>query len=373
MSQPAQIIDLNIHHVVAIRLVNPTQATIEALHRQLGPALVPPTGSEPDILITFQKQLAPSSLNYIGANVAAFTSQAFYLLDKANGKVKAQISFTTIGNKCEIWCEPDITSIPLFFDLINFAFLRRGYVPVHASAVIYKQIGILLMGWPKGGKTGAMLSLINQGAQYVGDEWILLSRDGQKMLGLPVPVGISDWQLPYVSHRIPKINWQQQLMFKGVHTLAALQKFLARGHWRKSFPAKMLHKAVPVFKRQLKVTKSPQTIFKGQIGDLVGTPHKLFLLMSHDQPDIKVEPFDPQAVALQMVQANMYEQKEFFDYYRAFKFAFPHLKSDFLENITAYQRALLCEAFAGKEAYRILHPYGGPLDALFEKIRPFCL
>jgi len=371
MKAAEQIVDFNLHDIVGIRFINPRWETAVAYTNQFAPALSP-LKREPDIIVRFQDELAPPALRYAGLNFAGFTRDAFYLLDKTQGSITAQIPFEKIGQCPEIVCPANTGSIPLLRDIINFTCLSKGYIPLHASAFLYDSVGIVVMGWPKGGKTGAMLAFMNQGARYVGDEWIILSGDGQKMFGLPAPVAVSDWQFKHIPGLMPKLSAGQRILFGSIHLLEAVYNRVGNGRARQLFPIKLLKKGLPSLKRQLKITKPPQVLFKDRFDELAAAPDKLFLIMSHSQAEIDVQPCNPLTLARQMAQANEYEQKEFFDYYKAFQFSFPHLKNELLDNIASRQSTLLSRALTGKETYLVLHPYAGPLVALFERIRPFC-
>ena len=371
-SSQQRTIDLDIHGVVTVRLVDPPSRTVAAFAERMGADIAPATSREADIIVDFQEEFTSAGMKYVGLNSVGFTDEGFYLLDKTNGDVEARITFESIGNRCEITCQRDAKTVPLLLDIIIFTFLKKGFVPLHASAFVYDGTGIVVMGWPKGGKTSAMLSFINHGAQYVGDEWVLLSSDGQKVFGLPFPVGISEWLFGYIPKLMPKVNIQQQLFFGSIHLLDSFQGILGRSRYKRSYPAKILKKAIPPLKRQLKVSRAPQVIFEDLSNPLETTPDKLFLILSHDDPSTTVEPCDPSELAERMVNANVYEQRDFHDYYRAYKFAFPNRMNDFLEHASELQISLLCQVFEGKETYKVSHPYGEPLEPLFERMRPFC-
>ncbi|MCB0258704.1 MAG: hypothetical protein KDE62_03115, partial [Calditrichaeota bacterium] len=91
---------------------------------------------------------------------------------------------------------------------------------------------------------------------------------------------------------------------------------------------------------------------------------KIFLIMSHDDASITVEPYAAEAIAEQMISSNQYELMPFLEHYRAFTFAFPELRNPFLDSMTELQSELLVKAFAGREAYRVLHPYPVAFEAL---------
>ena len=72
----------------------------------------------------------------------------------------SQIPFEQIGEKCEIVCEQGTFGIPLLHYIINLTFLKKKYLPMHASAFSYNNQGALIIGWSKGGKTEALFSFI---------------------------------------------------------------------------------------------------------------------------------------------------------------------------------------------------------------------
>jgi hypothetical protein len=364
-------LDLDLHGVVRIRLIDPLADDAARLERKLGLTLVSPD-QEPDIIIRFKEELSVPVVRYLGLNSAAFTEEGFYILDKNSGRVQARIPFEQIGCQCEILCRSGLSSIPLLFEIILLTFVKKGYIPLHASAFLHRDNGILVMGWAKGGKTEMLLSFANHGAQYVGDEWVMLSADGQEMFGIPITIAIRDWQIPYIPNLLPKIDLQSRILFKVIHSLDAMHKALGRGRWKNSFLLRSLGRALPRLRQQLMVRRAPQVIFRDRYCKEVAPVDKVFLIMSHSEADITVQPCDPLEIARRMLGSIEYEQTHFFEYYYAFKYAFPHRQNDFLEEVYERQGALLRQALQNKEAYQVLHPYPVPFDALFEEIRPFC-
>jgi hypothetical protein len=366
-----RVMDFDIHGIVGIRVINPTIKHAAAITKRLGT----PQGSlsrEPDIVIRFEENLTPPTLIYMGLNSTAFTDEAFYLLSRINGEVAACIPFNKIGDQCEIICQRRIGSVPLLFDIIRLTLLKKNYIPLHASAFIYDGIGILVMGWAKGGKTEMLLSFANHGAHYVGDEWVVLSSDGQEMFGLPVPVALRDWHFKYIPTLLPKISVYKKMLFKSVHFVDAFYKVIWRRVPKEFFPRAVLERVLPLAREQLYIKELPQAIFKDQFYNSIATLNKLFLIMSHSDPDIRVETCESVELARRMVSANEYEQLHFFEYYKAFKFAFPDQKNEFLESFEQVQKCLLSSALGNKEAYKVLHPYPVSFELLFDRLRPFC-
>ena len=366
-----RIIDFDIHGLVGIRLIDPLPPDVAAVARQLGP-LHSQFSREPDIVIRIVRNLPTPSLNYLGADFSGFTKDAFYILKSRKAKTKVKIPFDKIGGPCELVCQSGFRSVPLLTAIINLTLLKKNYLPLHASAFVYKDTGILTTGWSKGGKTEALLAFANHGAQYVGDEWVILSADGQEMCGLPEPIHMWDWQLKYLSNLKPPVKMEKRIQFKFIRFLDYINNKSVMRRFNGVFPLKYLNEAMAALKRQLHVTIAPQDIFQKEFMKLTARPEKLFFIMSHSYPWIVVEPYDSLKIARHMIHSNQYEQMPFLEYYKAFRFAFPDLKNDFLENLDEFQNSLLCRVLKGKEAYRVLHPYPVSLDLLFGQMEQFC-
>jgi hypothetical protein len=133
----------------------------------------------------------------------------------------------------------------------------------------------------------------------------------------------------------------------------------------------MLKEVLPAFKRQLHIRISPKELFADRSCKMAA-PEKVFLMMSHDLPAIHIQSCDPLDIARRMSHSNEYEMGAFFEYYQAFRFAFPNLRNEFLENVYELQNSLLNQALAEKETYQVLHPYPVSLDELFAAMQPFC-
>ena len=370
-NEDRHLIDFDIHGIVGLRLIDPSARDAARLAKQLGAAQTT-LDREPDIVIRFQEGLSAPGLTYLGLNSTGFTGEGFYILDKNSGQVQARVPFEQIGGQCRLVCRSGLSAIPLLFDIIRFTFLKKGYIPLHASAFRHHQRGVLVMGWAKGGKTEMLLSFANHGAHYVGDEWVMLSADGRTMLGLPISVAIRDWHFDHIPQLLPEIGRQKKLLFKGIYFLDALHRLLSRRRGKDSFLQKILGQALPRFRQQLMIRKSPQAIFKDRYCRRGVAVDKVFLIMSHSRPDIRVAAGDPVEIARRMAASIEYEQMPFFEYYKAFKFAFPRRQNEFLEGVDELQRALLAQALANQEAYEVLHPYPVSFEALFEHLRPFC-
>ena len=363
-------VDFDIHGIVGIRLLDPPGSVVKALTNQIGHFRAS-FDREPDITVRFATDLAPSNMTFVGLNRAGFTDEDFFIVNKRTGAISAQVPMDKIGYQCEIVCRRQRSTIPFLFETIRLTLLRKGYIPLHASAFQYENTGVLVMGWTKGGKTEALLAFGNQDAYYVGDEWVIVSGDGCEMFGLPVPVSMWDWQFPYIPKLLPKIRWQQQVLFKGIHFLEAINNTMARAGLSQKFPFEVLDEGMPLIKRRLRLKALPQQIFGERYHKTKVRLDKLWLIMSHNESAVTVDACDGLDIAQRMVYSNMDEQEELLGMYEAFLFAFPERRNELIEDIEDRQLTLLQQAFANKESYKIRHPYPVSLHLLFEKLQPF--
>lgn len=366
---PRGVVEYDINGIVGVRVVEPAPWDIEMVDAQLGP-FRSNLEKEPDIIIEFRKKRQQIGLKFLGLDAAGFLGDEFFVFDRRG--LKASIPFQEIGNRCTITCESGISSIPFLEEIINFTLLKKEYIPIHASAFVYEGAGVLVTGWKKGGKTEALLSFAKDGAYYLGDEWVILSPENKKMYGFPVQICIWDWQFKYIGEMLPKVSLEKKLIFTFTRILNSIHEKFGKGKLGNLFPFKYVERALPALNRQLNIRVFPEEIF----GDRLvkeATLDKIFFMMCHDSEEILVEPYDLTEVIDRVVQSNTHEQMLFWEYYNAFRFAFPKKRNEFLERSCSIMEGLLRSALLnGVETYRVLRPYPVSFPELFKAMQPAC-
>lgn len=364
------MLDFDLHGFVGIRLLNATAQDVHAVAKQLGPIQKPLT-REPDIVIHFVDHLPLSSrVRYLGLDDAGFTDDAFLVMrSKHKIRSRIQIPFAQIGQPCEILCEHGAPAVPLLIAIINLTALHKGVLPLHASAFSYQGKGVLTTGWSKGGKTETLLAFVDQGAHYIGDEWVYLSDGGRQMHGIPEPLRLWDWHLAELPHYWEQVSKLDRARLRALRTfIQSANRMAGDGRKRPSAPAKLMLRAATLLKQQLYVDMAPEKIF-GQVQSAITAPiDRIFFVASHETPDILVEPMAAREIAERMVFSLEYERLPLLTYYLKFRFAFPHLRNPLLEEAEARQRELLLQMFADKPAYALYHPYPVKIPALFDAI-----
>lgn len=365
------VVEFSIHGIVGIRFVNPTPRDIKTIIRPLRLTERKLTG-KPDITVIFKKDFGTSALNRLGRHLIAYDNQSFYILDKAEHEVQARIPFDTVGYGCELIYKSDIGTAPLLADIINLIFLKKGYVHLHASAFLHNNNGILVTGWSNGGKSDMLLAFANHGAQYVADEFAMLSNDGSEMFGIPIAVTIWDWQFRYVDKLMPRVSFGRRLIHKVIHAMDFLYRAFAARAIGRLLPLSLLKKALPTLRDQLKIWVTPEVLFEGTTTGCRAAPQKLFLIMSHNNPDVVVTPCPTSEIARRMAPSNDLERINIYQYYKAFCFVFPDSRNEFIEKVDEQQSQMIEGALSGLEAYAVYHPHGLSFETLYEKLRPFC-
>jgi hypothetical protein len=360
--------EYDLNGIVAIRLIGATPGDAAVITRQLGP-ISAPLDRDPDIVIRFVDQLPTSSpVKFLGLDDAAFTEDAFLVLrSKHKSRAKVQIPFDQIGQRCEIVCERGLPAVPLLMPIVNLTALNNGALPIHASAFRFGGEGILVTGWAKGGKTETLLAFMDEGAEYIGDEWIYVSGNGQRMFGIPEPIRLWKWQLDNMPQFRARVGRGDRIRLSALGLIARSMDWLSsRGSGYGSGLTRIVRRLSPPLNRQLNVQIPPEKLFPRRVNSQGGSLDKVFFVASHDSSKIVVEPMDPEEISQRMVFSLQEERLDLHSYYLRFRFAFPGLRNELIEQAEECQREALKRVLVGKEAYSAYHPYPVSIPALFE-------
>jgi D-aspartate ligase len=365
---PAAVdLDLDIHGIVGLRLLNASAADVSMVIRQLGP-FERPLLRDPDITIRFVDRLDVGALRWVEVGRSGFSDSGFYVMQSGKRAAAVRYPLQHLGQGMEIVCQKGARSIPYLITLVTLIALDRGCVPLHASAFSFNGAGALVTGWAKGGKTEALLAFAANGAEYIGDEWILLMPDG-RMAGLPEHIRLQDWhlsQLPSLERRLPGAT---RAFFRGVRGLERVHGALSASAAGPLWPSAAISDALPALRRQLNVQLNPEDVFERR-GQFSGRFDVLFFMVSHTAPEIAVTPADPGEIAARMLASVEFERVPLLSAWMAHRFAFPSRANELFERLQRAQLAGLSRLLAGKPAFEVRHPYPCQLQALFDAMAP---
>ncbi len=365
--------DFDIHGIVGVQVQDATTKDILMVGRQLG--LVEKQLERPaDIIIRFVDKLkTPESMRYLDLGDIAFTDDSFYVLKgKHKSRTKVKIPFQDIGSQCEIVCERGLAAVPHLIDIINTVALGNGFLPLHASAFNYDGVGVVVTGWSKGGKTETLLAFMAEGAEYVGDEWVYISRDGALMAGIPIPIRVWDWHLDDLPNYRKILGRRDRYRLRVLKTFVRITEKISEGKIGKGYLSKLMNRVAPLLKKQMYVNWSPGKVFHNTKFLMKGRPDKLFFVGNHISSDVVVSPMDPSEIAKRIYFSIQEERDDFIAIYQQYRFAFPEQPNELIDQSSQIQQELLNTALSGKESYSVFHPYPAPVSKLFEVISPLC-
>jgi hypothetical protein len=368
-SNHLQQVEFDLHGLVGIRLVDPSPADVSAVSKELG-AVQAPLLREPDITLRFVKCLLTPPLRHLGFQKLGFTDNALFIYEDGPNGGKVRIPFAQLGKKCEIVCESGLRTVPLLKPILALTALTKGYASVHASAFVHKGVGVLMAGWAESGKTTALLGFAMHGAEPIGEDWVLVSRDGQKMCGLPTMIKLSSSHLETVPHVRRTIKRSSLLQLDMLHTFHRIQDAALGNRGKRTTIGKLLGRIMTALDQRSYPAVAPQAIFDNRVGSLVGKPDKVFLMVSHDDPWIEVKPTPPAEMALRLAHLAQYEQIRLQEHYLAFKFAFPEATNLFIECSFDIHHQILSQALIGKDTYTVWHPYPLVFPELYDELEP---
>ncbi|MGH8907536.1 MAG: hypothetical protein ACRD0K_13670 [Egibacteraceae bacterium] len=362
-----QYVTFNLRGLVGIQLVGATSAEAAGVRRQLGP-IEGPLDREPDIVIRYRDQIPLSQTpRLLGIDEVGFTDDRFLVLAGQRGtRVRVAIPMDRVGGQCEILCERGTPAVPLLIPIVNLTALARGTVPMHATALVYNGRGVLVTGWAKGGKTETLLAFMAQGARYVGDEWIYIDPDTRRLVGIPEPIRLWDWQLRSAAEyrrRVPRgARARLRTLGSGIRILEAL----ASGHRQ----AGLMRRALPIARRQLSVRVPPARLFGAHACVESADLDHVVMVASHESRAVEAAPVPASEIAERMVFSLEYERLGLLSYYQRFRFAFPHAANPHIEEAATTQRQLLHKALDGVPSHVVHHPYPPVISSLFDAIAP---
>ena len=363
-------IDFDIHGVVRIRLIDPSAGDLCAACKLLGcPSRLPLT--DPDITVRFVKHLSATGIRCLG-NDNGFTDDGFFLLRQGTRRVTARIPIDRIGGPCEIVCKSQLGSVPLLIPLVNLTALKRGCVPLHASAVVYNGVGILMAGWAHCGKTTALLGFASKGAEYVGEEWVLLSGNGQTMRGLVRPLELSRWHVASLPQVRSGLNLMNRCAFYGTGVLHGLQKMISGERTQSSFVLRGLGRFSAAVEERLRPAVAPSVIFGDRVRSAGAQADKIFLFVSHEEDRIEVERIAPFDMAHRLSFLVQHELAPLLRHYDAYRFAFPRQRNELIEYVAEDSFGMLARALKGRETYIVRLPYPQVFPELYKTIQPLC-
>jgi hypothetical protein len=363
-------VDHTIHGLVTIRLTDAPAAVLQSIERLFGTSSGGDDTNEPDIVVSFTDELETRGpVRLLGLREAAFDSESFYVVDV--GGQRSRLDFESLGDAMEIACERGVRSIPLLLPVVGLRLLRKGHVLLHSSAFRYRDQGTLVCGWQKGGKTEMLLAFMAAGAEYVSDEWTILSRDGKTVYGLPSIVQVWSWQLRELPELSSRLTRPERARLAALRGFQRLYPHLRRVHNASGFPADVLQRLSLDGGNALvgQVRAPPERLFGDRIRRAPMPLDRVFLATSSES-GTSLRGISSADVSERAAASLSWERRRLLTAYDQFRFAFPDRRSSWLEQASDEEQALLSDALRPHPAHEVTHPYPVRLKELFDAAAP---
>lgn len=357
--------EFNIHGVLGVKLLDAEASDVATVRRHLGP-LEEELFCEPDLVVRFVKHLPRVETEHQALTSNGFAKDSFLVFDERAAREAAQIAVNFDRQPCEILCQSGLRSIAVLLPMLSLIALKKDYVAIHGSAFVYDGVGVVMAGPATSGKTTILLGFASLGAEFVGDDWVLLRRDGQRMHGLPAAIELSPKHAErslFVRHTLGSFRR------KGFDILGAVMALLNGS--RGTFVKPAARRIITAIQRRIIPRAHPQHIFAKCAKSFSAKPQKVFLLMKHSDPVVHVKEIHRKEMAELLSRLAEHEQKNIMELYQTHRFAFPKCKSMFFEEVFTRQRDTLLDAVAAQETYIIRHPYPIHFADLYKTISPF--
>ena len=255
----------------------------------------------------------------------------------------------------------DVAFNPHFFAIImeymtHFQLLRRGSVFCHSSAFRLGGKGVLCPAWRNVGKTNLLLQFLQNGAEYIADDWSVVQSDGSFRC-LPKRLNLLYYnfdQFPEMLDSVPD-------------DFAALVRFVRRAK-RGEFD--LNQETLEVMEGQARMRISPYELYD-QVMDTTPKPIDHVLLLQRiaetDRP-VAIEEIDHETLVTSLASILEFEQSHFHLAYSVFR-ARTGIRVDLLEDARGACERVMSKAFADiGTPYRVLIPSQRGAREAFAKI-----
>ena len=359
----------DIHDVAQVLVRDASRRDVAAVTRELGTPS-DNRGLEADIVIRFVDRLFDSRpFLQLGPN-AACTADAFFLFaGKGPRRRAALVPLDRIGERMEIVCERGISSVPLLSLLVGAVLLNKHVLSLHAAAFVFRGTGVAVLGWPRSGKTSALLGFMASDAEFVSDDRAYVGEPGERLSGADRPLELRASHVADRPEYRARLGRREKARLRANRLLSVSERLATKS--RPNLSPKLWERASSALARRLSVDVHPQTLF----GD--STVHaarldRLFVTVTHTAPDVRVEPLEREEARMRIGSLLEHERLPLTDACLRHRFAFPASEGRYPERAAELEHDLLAQLLARTPAYAVRHPRSVASRTLYEAMVPYC-
>lgn len=328
-----------------LRLRDAPRAAVDVVARQFGATPGPATG-DADLTFAWVDRVGGRGLRLIGRGEAAWDDDGFYLLSGPEPRAgRMELPFDRLGPGCELRIETSMTRPPLLVHLVNVILLARGTCVLHASAASIDGRGMAAPGWSKGGKTEALLAMLDRGAGLIADEWTYIDPATRRMTGSPGPIRLEDWhldELPSLGALVTPGARRRVRMARAAQALYGR----TRGQIRRVPGGRYVDRAARLLDDERHADVPAAGL--GTRPDEPVTLDRVAWMVASSEPGISIVPAAAAEIAARMVFSHQHHREALVAAYLQFRFAFPDRPSELLDTLEARERDLLSQVLTSE-------------------------
>jgi hypothetical protein len=356
-------VDFDIRGLIGVRLLDSSDSDVACVSRQLGNPTAS-LGRVPDVVVRFVEQLPLQGATLVTSRGSSFTEEGFLIVRERWSGLHAQIPLWELGGPCEIVCESGVRSVPLLIEAVKMASLKKGLVPLPASALEFEGIGVLVAGGTRSGKTTSLLAFAQHGALFVADDLAFVRSDGREMFGLNTALRVSAGQVEELPHAGAAIAGPERTRLTLYQRLDAVRRWAAEGAPPGSLRERLSRLVEAPLRERLALECRPQALF-GEAVLASSEPRQVFLTIGHDAADIRVKGVTSEELVDRLANLLQADDLPLLGRHLDYRMAALGQPKAFIDRAHELRRSLLEKAFAGKEAFVIRRPPAVQLEALF--------
>ncbi len=285
----------------------------------------------------------------------------FIACDESTGTPIAEIPFADLGRECEITCHCSVSDVPLLEEIVNLAWLLKGYLPLHASGFAFGHTGIACAGFAQGGKTGVLLSAMDMGADFLSDDCLLLG-DSSNVFGSATPLTIKSRYLDQLPSLCSQIS--SKLLKRLSHRVR--QRTWCR--WAgtklssKILPAKLKRKLTRLIPEDASLEIPPNELFGSDRCRSHGELKIVLLTTCHDSDATLAHTLNSEQLVHKLKSVVAEQLAVLQNHYEKIKFALTDFRSDGLEEAPAKTQQLSTLHGQQVDGYELFHPHQGSIE-----------
>lgn len=356
-------LSVDVVHALTVCVRDGTAADLRAVSRDVGP---PgrldghPATEAPVMEVRFVDRLQAADLRRLDGGRVAYARNEVYALGRRGITPVARIDQGPRWGEGTIVCRHGLGRVPFLSAAVDLAAIAGGWIPLHASGWITPDgIGVLASGFAHSGKTGALLAACENGARPVGDDRVLLSGDGQLMVGLGRPVHAKDWHIAQLQLACAEVGSAQRALARSTYALAPRRGARRGPKWKRLLEGALDRagglSSVEVPLRDLDDAAQVRPHAR---------PHLLLIMETHDSAEVVAEPADPRSVPTRLAVHVGAELVPTLRSQLAYDYVHPRTGWHDVSSAPSQALALLERAARGIPAWIIRHPYPCSLERL---------